>query len=175
MPDVLAVVNKKIFGGGIMSPSHSRHLRMIGQGEARRVEIEIESCSASQKRPNRIPANFADPLHPGGNSLCYAVQIAHLMGADQIVAVGFTLKSGSRYQHKGGNPATRCETARYGDISRPMSWLSWYCNTFPGKLALDVTFEGPLYELPETIAPRFRGEPDPQGQDGQKGERPEEA
>lgn len=151
-------MNKKLFGAGVISPAQSRLLRMIGRGEARRVEISIEDCSASQIKPPRIPKSLEDPLHPGGNSLCYAVQVAHLMGAARIVAVGFTLQTGSRYQHEGGNPATRLETAKYGNIKRPLSWLAWYCRKFPARMQLDATFSGPLYDqLPEEVAPRFRG------------------
>jgi hypothetical protein len=166
LPNVLAVVNKKaIHGGGIMSPAQSRHLRMIGRGEARRFEINIEHCGHKQIRPGRLPKHLGAEFHPGGNSLCYAVQLAHLMGAERIVAVGFTLQTGSRYQHQGGNPATRRETAKYGDIARPLAWLRWYSETFPGMLWLDATFGGPIYELPEEAVPRFKGEHRAEGED----------
>jgi len=161
-------VNKRIFGGGIMSPAGGKQLRMIGKGEAKRFEIKIETCSHKQIKPGRLPKTLAHEWHPGGNSLCYAVQLAHLMGAKRIVAVGFTLQSGSRYQHDGGNPATRQETTRYGDITRPMAWLRWYSDTFPGMLWLDATFQGPIYdELHEATCPRFKGPDRGEGADAE--------
>lgn len=133
---------------------------MIGAGEPRRVEISILHSSASQTVPPFLPASLREDLYPGGNSLCYAVQLAHLMGAGRIVAVGFTMQSGSRYQHEGGNPVHRTELTRYGDISRPLAWLEWYCRENPNKLHLDSSFEGPLYErLHPEAAPRFPGRP----------------
>lgn len=92
-----------------------------------------------------LPRSLREDLHHGGNSLCFAIQIAHLMGANPIYLVGFTLQSGSNYFFANTNPVTRKATKYQHE--RAIAWCKWYEKQFPGRVLLDPTFQGPIYDV----------------------------
>lgn len=156
IPESMVIVaNKQLFGGGVYSTAHSSKLRMVGRAERRIAGITIETAKAAGRKrdgslrfahaPPRMPKKLSDPFHPGSNSLCFAVQLAHLMGCNPIVAVGFTLQNGLGYHFGRSNPVTG-RTTLY-EQERALAWLRWYNATFPGRLLLDPTFDGPVYQV----------------------------
>ena len=158
-PDSMAcVVNKHCFGGGMYSTTHSKLLRMVGSGQRQLAEITVKKRGRGLRLPsgvfrakvhlNYMPERLTQPLHPGGNSLCYQIQLAHLMGCDPIYAMAFTLQSGTPYHFGRTNPVTR-RTAFY-DAEVPMLWLSWYESQWPGRVRLLPGWSGPVYDVFKT-------------------------
>lgn len=96
-----------------------------------------------------LPKKITDPYHPGGNSACYTIQTAHLMGADPIILLGFTLQSGSGYFFGLDNPVTR-KRSLY-DTARALHWLRWYESRYPGRAKLWPGWQGPIYDVLETV------------------------
>ena len=92
-----------------------------------------------------MPKTFKDAYHPGGNSLCYMIQTAHLMGCAPIYCLGFTLSNGSGYFFGLENPVKR-RRSFYSDPSRAMDWLSWYNSKHPGRAKLWPGWSGPIYD-----------------------------
>lgn len=159
IPTTMAVVvNAAMFGGGIYSTAHARKARMIGRGERRISGINITPAKAGKRMRSGamhyppvtpfLPKRITEPFHPGSNSLCYAIQLAHLMGCAPIVAVGFTLQDGLGYHFGRTNPVTN-RTSTYGDNQRErvLDWLRWHVATFPDRVLLDPTFSGPVYDV----------------------------
>ena len=154
-PDTMAVVaSKGIFGGGAFSTTHNRRLRLVGRREWPVAQVSIQRAPASWRQNGKSAVHAMDPFLPtgsakewsnGGNSLTYAIQLAHLMGCGQMFAVGFTLASGSSYFFARQNPATR-KPSRYQE-EIPMAWCSWFEKRFPGRVLLDPTFDGPIYSV----------------------------
>jgi len=150
----IVVVNKGIFGGGPYSTAHSHKMKMVGQRKIHPLEIKIRPFAGIQRKgkkygirpyPFYVPNSAAEMFHPSGNSLCFATQLAHVMGCSQIYAVGFTLQSGSKYFWGDNiNPATRRPSMYQHDVS--LVWLSEYEKKYPGKLKLDPSFSGPVYD-----------------------------
>lgn len=95
--------------------------------------------------PPYLPDKITDSYHPSGNSLCYAIQTAHLMGCNPIYALAFTLKSGSGYFHGLSNPVTR--TRSVYDEDRALSWLRWYSAQHPNRVRLLPGWDGPIYSV----------------------------
>jgi hypothetical protein len=95
--------------------------------------------------PPYLPTTFREDFHHGGNSVCFAIQAAHLMGANPIYLVGFTLQTGLGYFHGRTNPVTR-RTTIY-QTERALAWLDWYGKKFPGRVLLDPSFDGPIYSV----------------------------
>jgi len=95
-----------------------------------------------------VPKSFDEPFHPGGNSLCYMTQLAHVLGAEQIYAIGFTLQHSSPYFFGREHPL-RGGPAIY-DTDRALHWLSWYESQHPGRLKLLPGFSGPVYDVLRT-------------------------
>lgn len=91
-----------------------------------------------------LPKDYSDQFHNGGNSICFTIQHAHLMGASEIVLLGFTLQSGSAYEFGRTNPVTK-KPAFY-QLDRAMDWLRWFADQFPGRVRLAKGWDGPLYE-----------------------------
>ena len=111
----------------------------------KRVKIKGGGVWHRNIHPPYIPEHITEHYHPGGNSLCYSIQTAHLMGCHPIYAMAFTLQSGTGYFHGLTNPATR--TRSLYDTERALSWLRWYENNFPGKVRLVPGWEGPLSDI----------------------------
>ncbi len=158
-PDSMAcVVNKSCFGGGPYSTTHSRLLRMVGSGQRRLTEISIKQTPGGVRLPNGVfraamqepfmPDRIADPWHRGANSLCYQIQLAHLMGFSRILCMGFTLQSGLGYFFGRTNPVTK-KVAFY-DQEVPLHWLSWYETHWPGRARLLPGWSGPVYDVLQT-------------------------
>lgn len=155
--------------GGIIhgsSPYRSTHDRLVAKalGLPTRTVVPFRikppgKCSRVQKIDGRkvfwpemadpfLPGSFNDRYHPSGNSLCYMVQTAHLLGADPIYALGFTLQAGSTYFFGRENPVT-VRPPIY-DTDRALHWLAWYRSQHPGRLKLLPGFSGPVYDCLET-------------------------
>lgn len=162
----MIVANKGIFGGeGPYSARGSKMLRMVGQRTWPVTEIRIKSLAGVAGRrevvrgvgvwhrdihPPYMPEKISDLYHPGGNSICYAIQTAHLMGCDPIYCLGFTLKSGTGHFFGLDNPATGIRSVY--DAGRALDWLKWYEHTFPRKVRLLPGWEGPIYDVFSTEA-----------------------
>ena len=130
-------------------------VRMVGGEQRTLSEIGISRLTGAHRAKNGtmsyalmppfIPTTLRQDLHHGGNSLCFAIQIAHLMGADPIIAVGFTLQNGSNYFFANTNPVTR--KATFYQHERAIEWCKFYESKFPGRVLLDPTFDGPVYSV----------------------------
>jgi hypothetical protein len=152
------VVSKHIFGGGVYSTTHNKLLKMVGSGQRKLAEITIKRRGRGMRMPNGVyranmeepymPAKLTDPYHPGGNSLCFMIQTAHLMGFDPIYAMGFTLQSGTPYAFGRTNPVTRKASFYDGEV--PLHWLRWYESHFPSRVRLLPGWAGPIYEVFQT-------------------------
>lgn len=172
------VVAKTIFGGGPYSTTHSRQLRMVGGGERRLTEITIKRAKGGFRdqrgvfrasiTPPFMPEKPSDPYHPGANSVCFAIQTAHLMGCNPIYLLGFTLQSGTGYHFGLQNPILKTRSFYVAEI--PLNWLKWYESCYPGRVKLWPGWSGPIYEVfdeAEVGLPNgARDEPDADGADG---------
>lgn len=98
-----------------------------------------------------LPEKATDEFHPSGNSLCYAIQWALLMGADPIRLLGFTLQSGSSYPWGPNNPVTGRPS--FYQTERALDFLRFVEATFPGRVRPLTGWEGPLYSVlrPEAL------------------------
>lgn len=149
-----------MFGGGPYSVAGSAQLKMVGQRKWPIAEITVQQPKAitrnqkgvimRQRTPPFLPKSMRDPYHPGGNSLCYMVQTAHLMGCNPIYCLGFTLESGSKYFFGGTNPATR-RSSFYSDPGRAVEWLKWYDSKHPGRVRLWPGWSGPIYGVLQEV------------------------
>lgn len=128
--------------------------RMIGQKRIQPYHIRIQQPKGTVlfpdgKRRNAysepfLPKKPTDEFHPGGNSLCYAIQLAHLMGCEPIYALAFTLQSGGTYFFGRQNPV---KGAAIYDTPRALHWLSWYQSKCPGRVQLVEGWSGPVYDV----------------------------
>ena len=170
--DMVIVANKGIFGGGLYSSVGSKQLRMVGVRNRRIAEITIAPVHGGVRAKNGqikkplvepyMPASFTKPFHPGGNSACFTIQTAHLMGCNPIYLLGFTLQSGTGYFFGRTNPVTR-RSALY-DQERALSWLTWYRQANPGRAKLWPGWSGPIYDVLEVADEaelRSRHKPNP--------------
>lgn len=161
-PDSLVVVaNKAIFGGGPYSVAGSTQLRMVGKKKWPVSEISIGTPTSKSWRdkktgamrnagePHYLPKSFKEKYHPTGNSVGYMIQTAHLMGADPIYLLGFTLQSKSGYFFGVENPVTRKRSIY--DSDRALGWLRWYETRYPGRVRLWPGWTGPIYDAFHTV------------------------
>lgn len=133
--------------------------RQVGTKRVDPVHIRIAKPKGTELCPDGVrrngvskpymPKSIADEYHPGGNSLCYTIQTAHLMGSTEIYALGFTLKSGGRYFFGDKNPVTK-RTSIY-DERRALDWLAWYDSTWPGRARLLEGWDGPAYDVLQAV------------------------
>ena len=91
-----------------------------------------------------LPKSYLDEFHNGFNSLCFCIQHAHLMGASEIVCLGFTLKSGSPYESGRMHPIFKKPSIYVPE--RSIDWLAWFAKMFPGRVRLGKGWSGPLYD-----------------------------
>lgn len=109
--------------------------------------------------PAYLPESYAHPFHPGGNSVCYCIQHAHLMGADPIYLIGFTLQAGTAYAWgERRNPVHK--RPPFYDVPRAMDWLRFYESRYPGRVRLDPSFDGPIYDVFQVDKSLGRGDDD---------------
>lgn len=166
-PDSMVILaNAGIFGSkSPYSAAGSNALRMVGNKKWPIYKISIRSMRG---KPGKIvdrkglgiwhrnicepylPKKFTDEFHPGGNSLCFGIQTAHLMGCDPIYCLAFTLKPGTGYFHGLTNPVTK-QRSNY-DVVRALDWLQWYEGSFPRRVRLLPGWEGPVYDVFATEA-----------------------
>lgn len=140
-------------------------LRMVGQRTWPVTEIMIQPVRGMPGKVKRrgdrnvfereavapfMPERITDLYHPGGNSLCYCIQTAHLMGCNPIYAMGFTLESGTGHFHGLDNPTTGRRSVY--DAPRALDWLRWYAAEFPGRVRLLPGWQGPVYDALPTEA-----------------------
>jgi hypothetical protein len=158
---LVVVANKRLFGGGPYSVAGSNSLRIVGQRKWPIAEIGIDIPKSvvrarggeiqRQHVPPFLPKTFADLYHPGGNSLCYMIQTAHLMGCSPIYCLGFTLSTGTGYFFGLDNPATG-KRSFYSDPARAIDWLRWYDSQHPGRARLWPGWLGPVNEALEVVS-----------------------
>ncbi len=157
---MVVVVNGKIFGGDTFSMKGSAIARLIGSKRVNPYEIFIERVKGIEKCSDGVmrngvtapfmPKSFKHEYHPSGNSLCYTIQTAHLMGCDPIYALGFTLKSGSRYfWGESKNPILN--RGSIYDVRRAVAWLKWYEHSWPGRVQLVQGWAGPVYDVLQMV------------------------
>jgi len=100
-------------------------------------------------RPMSEPFFIMDPTQPfyfGGNSLCYALQWAEIMGASSAALMGFTLKSGSGYFFlPDGQKPTR-HSGIY-ELDRASAFLRALEARKPGWAKAVDGWDGPIYDL----------------------------
>ena len=135
-------------------------LRMVGQKKWPVTPIRIGKSLPGKSGKDRVyrpgltdpymPARASDDYHPGGNSVCYMIQTAHLMGCDPIYLLGFTLQSGSGYFFGMNNPVLKRRAKYQDDGARPIHWLRWYSKRYPGRVLLWPGWQGPIYDVFET-------------------------
>lgn len=145
----------------MFSVARGKHLRRVGDGKRVLTEIGIKQLKGAVRtrsgkisyaiEPPYLPTSLRQDLHPGGNSLCFAIQIAALMGASPIYAVGFTLQNGLGYFHGRTNPVTKRTTVY--ESERALAWCRWFSKEFPGRVLLDPSFSGPIYDVFPTFDP----------------------
>ena len=128
---------------------------MVGRGERQMAEVAIRRHNmgmtlkggrmVSNMHPPYLPEKLTDEFHPGGNSVCYGIQLAHLMGCNPIYLLGFTLRSGSNYFYGRQNPVTGRSTLYQAE--RALHWLRWYESQHPGRVRLFPGWDGPIYDV----------------------------
>ncbi len=120
----------------------------IGQPEG--VFRDSKGVARNAVTPPYMPKSITDAYHPGGNSLCYSIQTAHLMGASQIYAMGFTLQDGSPY-FWGDRVNPILKRSSIYDTHRALPWLKWYESKWPGRVKLVEGWDGPVYEVLQKV------------------------
>jgi hypothetical protein len=172
---LVVVANKGIFGQGVFSMKGEAMARQVGSKRIQPYHITIGRpkgtmlCDDGVRRNGIskpfMPKLITDDYHPGGNSLCYCIQTASLMGSKEIYALAFTLKSGGRYFFGDKNPVTK-RSSIY-DTHRALDWLAWFEATWPGKARLIEGFDGPVYDVLQTVSndELFKKDSEPQAQE----------
>jgi hypothetical protein len=153
---MVVVANKGVFGDGVFSMRGGAVSRMVGTKKIDPVLIQVAKPAGTVEYPDKVrrfgisppfmPKSITEPYHPSGNSLCYGIQTAHLMGAETIYALGFTLQSGSAYfWGDRRNPITK-KGSTY-DVARALHWLKWYDSQWPGRCQLVEGWSGPVDDV----------------------------
>lgn len=130
--------------GGKRSPMAYQGRRLSTHEQPHLVEFSVKASRKLVREggklvpapaPNYLPESYAQPLHPGGNSLCYMIQHAHLWGAGEIRLLGFTLQPGTPYFFGRDNPITGKPS--FYRVDRALPWLQWFEHRFPGRVTYD--------------------------------------
>lgn len=73
------------------------------------------------------------------------------MGATKVVALGFTMRSNTGYEHGDTNPVTnRANFYDDGAVNRVVDWCEWYEREYPGRVQMGAEWDGPLREVFDT-------------------------
>jgi hypothetical protein len=144
-----------VFGGGTYSTRGRAFATMIGRRKPWICNFTISMPSGGRRdsrglfrnamEPPYLPESYQKPFHAGGNSVCYAIQHAHLWGADPIFLLGFTLENGTGYEFGRTNPVTR--RPAFYEQERALAFLKWYEARYPGRVRLMPGWAGPIYEV----------------------------
>lgn len=152
---MVVLASQGVFGGGAYRTYARTLVRVLGK----RASYHLVKFPILITRGGRLidgewlataqdpfmPERADQPFHPGGNSLCYALQWAHLMGAERIFLLGFTLASGLPYEVGPLNPVTGKPS--FYRTERPLDWLRWFERQWPGRAQLFPGWQGPVYDV----------------------------
>lgn len=157
-----------IFGHGSFYSGKSPNVaRQLGQNAPHIVHFRIQTPIGRGYRdqatgffhrpadPPRLVASPDEPFHFGGNSVCYALQWAHLMGASAVYLMGFTMQSGSGYFFMQGKPT---KASGVYEVDRANAFLRLVQEQRPGWVQLVDGWSGPIYDLlpSTTLAKAFK-------------------
>lgn len=152
---LVTLVSQGVFGGGTYSTRGRAFATLIGRRKPWICDFKIKMPRGGQRDSKGIfrnamdapflPKTYQQPFHAGGNSVCYAIQHAHLWGADPVYLLGFTLENGTPYEWGKVNPATK--RPAFYEQERALAWLKWYENHFPGRVRLMPGWAGPIYDV----------------------------
>ena len=192
-PSVVVVAQAGIFKAGPYSArSPNVGTRLVGKTFNYELStFEIKKLSGGRRMPDGrfvrdfeppfMPSNPKELFHPGGNSVCYAIQWGFLMEADPIFLLAFTLQKGGGYECGATNPATRNQHGfMWKNADKPeraMAWLKWVEKNWPGRVRLLPGWKGPIYDVFRTeklsaAAPQDSQEPLKQQPPAAAGSRP---
>lgn len=154
---MVALINEAIFSGGGIYGKRPAGLmvKALGQSPSAHVcRYKIKRTKGGVRKrdgkwcpnvpPPWLPKNYDTPFHPTGNSVAYCIQHATLMGASEIVLMGFTLKDGSSYEFGRFNPVTKKPPIYNSEPT--LAFCRWYQQQFPGRIRLAKGWDGPLYD-----------------------------
>ena len=154
----IILATQGIFGGGSYYSAKSPNVaRFVGGEVPLKVFFKIKMSQGGYRDPNTgffhrpmaEPYLCSDPTQPfyfGGNSLCYALQWAHIMGASMALLMGFTLKSGSGYFFLPNGQKPTKSSGIY-EMDRARGFLSVLEAQKPGWAKVVDGWEGPVYDL----------------------------
>ena len=158
-------------------------MRFVGKKQAHIVHYKLQTSKGGKNvwnekmqchvfhnaiLPPYVPKSYQEPLHQGGNSVCFTIQHAHLMGADPIYLVGFTLQQGSGYAFGGRENPIHGRPPFY-EVDRALDWLRFYESRYPGRVRLDPTFAGPIYDVFQVDHSLGRGDDEAQHESDAQG------
>jgi hypothetical protein len=153
----IVLASKGIFGrSGYYSWKSPNIARIVGRPGKPHIEMfNILAPQRGRTDPKTriyhptLPAPYlaTAPDHPfflGGNSACYAINWAHLMGAKDCVLYGFTMKSNGGYFFGNGEKPTP-QSGIY-DTRYLKPFMEFVAQHEPGFVKLAKGWEGPLYD-----------------------------
>lgn len=162
---MVALANAGIFAPGPYSQkSPNAAIRLVGKSYGYSLAtFRVKKLSGGRRMPDGyfernleppfMPSSPQELFHPGGNSVCYAIQWGFIMGADPIFLLAFTLQKHGGYEFGPTNPVTRLGSGAKWRTElpvRPLHWLSWVEKTWPGRVRLLPGWSGPIYDVLET-------------------------
>jgi len=130
-------------------------MRVVGKRTVYPTQISIEPTRGGRRLPSGqyrrtglapyCPKTAGEAYSFGGNSLCYALQTAKILGCNRAYLLGFTLANGAGYFFGAENPVTRKKTFYDADV--PMEWCRWFASRYPGYARLLPGFGGPIEDI----------------------------
>jgi hypothetical protein len=154
----IVICTTSIFGkGSIYSAKSPQVARELGKQKPHQCYFRIKMQEGGYRdpktgffhRPMSEPFFVSDPTQPfyfGGNSVCYALQWAEIMGASSAILMGFTLRSGSGYFFM---PEGQKPTRHSGiyEVDRALGFVRALEARKPGWAKVVDGWDGPLYDL----------------------------
>lgn len=149
------MANQGCFGKGSYYSNKSPNVaRVLGRHLApRTVMFQIQSSRNGRRRADGVYERVAGvpflrddigPFYFAGNSAGYALQWAHLMGASEVLLMGFTMRDNSGYFFTHSQRPTRLSGV-YNP--RVLDFLRFVNREKPGFVKLVRGWEGPIYDL----------------------------